>query len=77
MRPSIGGGIHSIFEPAFRLACPQEIETGEQDHESQKPERKSGGNVVEPNSENERQEIRPGSRNQDEFPILLKNTEAP
>lgn len=76
MRPAVCGGIHSVFEPAFRLACPQEIKTCEQNNESQNSERKSGGNVVKPNSEDEGQEIHHRRRDQDVFPIALKNAES-
>ncbi len=76
MLPSVRRGIHSVFEPAFRLARPQKIKNAEQGNESQHTERKSGGNVVKPNSENERQEISKRRRNQDVFPVALKNAEA-
>ena len=76
MRPPVPGGIEAILEPAFGLTRPQEIETGEQDDESQNSERKSGGNVVKPNSEKKWQEIRPDGRDQDVFPVALINAEA-
>jgi hypothetical protein len=76
MRPPIAGCIHSVFEPAFGLTRPQEIETGEQDDESQNSERKAGGNVVKPNSEKKWQEIHHRRRDQDVFPVALINAEA-
>lgn len=76
MLPAIRRRIHSVFKPAFRLARPQKIKNPEQNDESQNSERKSGGNVVKPNSENERQEIHHRRRNQDVFPVALKNAES-
>ena len=76
MRPPVAGGIHSIFEPVFRLTRPQKVETCEQNNESQKPKRKSGGYVVKPNSEKKRQEIHHRRRDQDVFPVALINAEA-
>lgn len=75
VRPAVARRIHFVFEPAFGFACPQKIKAAEQDHKSQKSERESGGNVINPNAENKRQEIHHRRWNQDVFPVALKNAE--
>lgn len=74
--PSVRRGIETVLEPAFRLARPQEIENAEQDDKGQHPERKSGGNVIKPNPEKEREEIHQAGRHKDVFPIPSIHAEA-
>ena len=52
--PPVARGIHFVFQPTFGFTCPQKIKTAKQNHKGQESKRKSGGNVVNPDAENER-----------------------
>jgi hypothetical protein len=71
-RPAVKGGFIAVLQPAFGLARSQEIETSEQHDECQHAERKTGGNVINPDAENERQEIHQRRWDEDVFPVALK-----
>jgi len=75
IRPPVRRRIELVFQPAFRLARPQEIESRQKSDEREKPERKSERDVIKPQSERERQKISRGGWNKNEFPVALINAE--